>query len=89
LPRISVLLEAGYGPGGTNLTGYITASFTLDRGPLVTSARTTFARIAARHERAAAKQTAALVRLLGQIAAARCVSAAEREALVGMWRSAQ
>lgn len=89
LPRISLLLEAGHGPAGTNLTAYITASFTLDRGPLVTGARTTFARIAARHEQAAAKQTAAFARLLGQIAAARCVSAAEQEALVDLWRDAQ
>jgi hypothetical protein len=88
LPRISFLVEAGHGPAGTNLAAYITASFTLDRGPLVTSAGTTFARIAARHEQAAAKQTAAFVRLLGQIAAARCVSAAEQEALVGSWRDA-
>jgi hypothetical protein len=89
LPRISVLIEGGHGPAGANLTAYITASFTLDRGPLVTSARTTFARIAARHEQAAARQTAAFVRLLGQIAAARCVSAAEQAALVGLWRDAQ
>jgi hypothetical protein len=89
LPRISLLIEGGHGPAGTNLTAYITASFALDRGPLVTSARTTFARIAARHEQAAARQTAAFVRLLGQIAAARCVSAAEQAALVGLWRDAQ
>jgi hypothetical protein len=89
LPRISLLIEGGHGPAGTNLTAYITASFALDRGPLVTSGRTTFARIAARHEQAAARQTAAFVRLLGQMAAARCVSAAEQAALVGLWRDAQ
>jgi hypothetical protein len=89
LPRISLLIEGGRGPAGTNMTAYITASFALDRGPLVTSARTTFARIAARHEQAAARQTAAFVRLLGQIAASRCVSAAEQAALVRSWRDAQ
>ena len=81
LPRLSAVLAAERGSTGTNLLGYVTATFTLDRQPLADRARATLRRMAARHLVETASRDAALARLIGGA----CVSPAERQALVNVW----
>jgi hypothetical protein len=82
LPRLSAVLAAERGSTGTNLLGYVTATFTLDRQPLADRARATFRRMAARHLVETASRDAALARLIGGA----CVSPAERQALRNVWK---
>jgi hypothetical protein len=82
LPRLSAVLAAERGSTGTNLLGYVTATFTLDRQPLVDRARATLRRMAARHLVETASRAAALARLIGGA----CVSPAERQALLHVWK---
>ena len=84
LPRISLVLAASRGPSGAHVLGYVTATFTLDRAPWVTGARTTFARTIARHHLSDAAYDEAFARQMADP----CLSPAERRALARLWRQA-